>query len=66
MQKLLTVLLAAALMVSCVSCGNNAEMEKLKKENEELKEYKEKVTSSTVPTETEKSFPLELVSQTKS
>ena len=37
MKKLLTALLAAALMISCVGCGNNAEMERLKKENEELK-----------------------------
>ena len=37
MKKLLTALLAAALMISCVGCGNNAEIEALKKENEELK-----------------------------
>lgn len=37
MKKLLTALLATALMISCAGCGNNAEMERLKKENEELK-----------------------------
>ena len=37
MKKLLTALLAAALIISCVGCGNNAEIEALKKENEELK-----------------------------
>lgn len=37
MKKLLTITLSALLILSAAGCGNNAELEALKKENEELK-----------------------------
>ena len=37
MKKFIALALMSVLALSCVGCGNNAEMERLKKENEELK-----------------------------
>ena len=37
MKKLLTAFIAAVLMISCVGCGNNAEIEALRKDVDELK-----------------------------
>lgn len=37
MKKIFITTLAMAIAISCIGCGNNAEMEALKKENEELK-----------------------------
>ena len=37
MKKLLTVLIAVAITMSCTACGNSEELEALREENEELK-----------------------------
>ncbi|MDD6710073.1 MAG: hypothetical protein PUE26_07995 [Ruminococcus sp.] len=46
MKKLITILIAASLLTLCGSCGNNAELEALKKENSKLRQELSKVTKA--------------------
>ena len=69
MKKFIALTLMSALALSCIGCGNNAEMERLKKENEELKEelngFKNSTELPNATSEKDISSSLELVSQQK-
>lgn len=63
MKKLLTVLIAVAITMSCTACGNSEELEALREENEELRQQSTMIDPTEKPVEN--TSKIELIEQLK-